>query len=110
MLTFREHVSLKPYNTLALEAHCRYFVEINQPQHVPAAIDFATQNNIPFLMLGGGSNIVLTQDFSGLVIKNNLKSIVSKADGDHFIVTAAAGENWHQLVLFCCQQGYYGYR
>lgn len=114
MLTVTENVSLTAANTLALQASARYFFELTDELQIPQALEFARSKNVPVLVLGGGSNIVLTANFPGLVIVNRLRGISVEAVGpenageDSVIVSAAAGENWHQLVEFCLQEGYYG--
>jgi UDP-N-acetylmuramate dehydrogenase len=69
----------------------------------------SANTNDPHLILGGGSNILFTKNFDGLVLKNELKGIeLVKEDAEHFYVKAAAGENWHQFVLHCIHHGYAG--
>lgn len=61
------------------------------------------------LLLGGGSNMLFTNRFEGLVLKNELKGIeLIQEDTDYYYVRAAAGENWHQFVLHCVQQQWAG--
>ena len=61
------------------------------------------------LVLGGGSNILFTKDFDGIVLKNEVKGIeLVREDDEHIYVKAGAGENWHQFVLFCIQNNYAG--
>jgi len=98
----KENVSLKPYNTFGIDAQCRYFFEINSTN------DFLTLLNDPVyisnkkLVIGGGSNLLFTKDFEGLVLKNNIKGIhIIFADDKDVIIKSGAGEDWHELVLFC---------
>jgi UDP-N-acetylmuramate dehydrogenase len=59
--------------------------------------------------LGGGSNILLTKDFDGLAIKLNLKGISEKdLNENEVLVTAKAGENWHEFVMYCLSKNYGG--
>ena len=61
------------------------------------------------LILGGGSNILFTKNFDGIVLKNEIKGIeLVSEDDEHIYVKAGAGENWHQFVLYCIQQNYAG--
>lgn len=108
MLDIQENVSLHGLNTLALNVSARYFVEMNDPEQIPAAFEFANRCQLPVLILGGGSNVVITRNFPGLVVKLSLFGIDTKERGDTVFVTAAAGENWHQLVTMCLRNGYYG--
>lgn len=105
----QENFSLKPYTTFGVEAKVKYFVEIQSKDELKKAVSFAHTQNLPLLFLGGGSNILLTKDFDGLAIKLNLKGISeSIINDDEVIVTAKAGENWHQFVEFCLSKNYGG--
>ena len=70
---------------------------------------FQKKNTLPLLFLGGGSNILLTKDFDGLAIKLNLKGISEKdLNENEVLVTAKAGENWHEFVMHCLSKNYGG--
>jgi UDP-N-acetylmuramate dehydrogenase len=100
---------LAAYNTFGVSAFAKYFVEISnvsELKEILADSDLLVQ---PKLILGGGSNLLFTKDFNGLVIKNNLKGIeLVKSTENHFYVKAGAGENWHQFVLYCINNNYAG--
>ncbi len=101
-----ENQSLQSFNTFGIDAKAQYFVTI----HSESELREALQSNIhPIFILGGGSNILLTQDFDGLVIKNNIlgKEIVEKTD-NQVIVKIGAGENWHETVLWTLSQDFGG--
>lgn len=105
----QEHFSLKPYNTFGVEAKSRYFTEVYDLEALKDAIDFSKSRHLNMLFLGGGSNILLTQDFDGLAIKLNLKGISEETlNENEILVTAKAGENWHELVLHCLEKNYGG--
>ncbi|MDX2245227.1 MAG: UDP-N-acetylmuramate dehydrogenase [Bacteroidia bacterium] len=109
MSLLKQNVQLKPYNTFGLDAVARFWLEINSEQ---AAIEFLTDNihgAEPLFILGGGSNILLTGDFEGVVLYNRIlgREIVGE-DEKHVWVKAGAGENWHQFVLFCIENGWGG--
>lgn len=109
MLNIKENISLKSYNTFGLEALCDYFVEINSVDDFLALLKTEIYKSNAKLIIGGGSNILFTQNFSGLVIKNNLKGInVLSEDINNVIVKASAGENWHEFVLWCIDRGFCG--
>lgn len=109
MLNIQSHVSLKPYNTFGIDANARYLVEINHADDINTLLQLSDFVNIPKLILGGGSNVLLCHDFDGLVIKMNIQGIeVIREDDDHVYVVAGAGVGWHELVLFCVQHGYAG--
>lgn len=109
MLDIRNNVSLKPFNTFGIEALCAHFAEINSIEDFSALLKTDIYKTSAKLFLGGGSNLLFTKDFNGLVIKNNLKGIeiVSEND-DEIIVKAAAGENWHSFVLWCIERNFCG--
>ncbi|WP_027379943.1 UDP-N-acetylmuramate dehydrogenase [Chryseobacterium daeguense] len=104
-----ENFSLKPYNTFGVDAKARYFTEIHSVEELKEALNFSISENLPLLFLGGGSNILLTQDFEGLAIKLSLKGIHEDLiDENEVLVTSKSGENWHEFVLFCLEKNYGG--
>lgn len=109
MLPIKEQVSLKPFNTFGIDEACAYFAEINSIADFLSLLNDPIYRNNRKLFIGGGSNLLFTQSFQGLVIKNNLKGIeVISDNGSEVIVKAAAGENWHGFVMHCIEQGYAG--
>lgn len=108
MPTILEKVSLEPYNSLALPAVAEYFCAVQNPAELLAALEFARSKNLAVTPLGGGSNIVLAGDIAGLVLSVELKGVRYLVVGKVVEVTFAAGENWHDQVLHCLQQGWYG--
>ncbi|UCA62056.1 UDP-N-acetylmuramate dehydrogenase [Chryseobacterium rhizoplanae] len=105
----QENFSLKPYNTFGVDAQAKYFVEINSIEELRDALTFSKKNTLPLLFLGGGSNTLLTKDFDGLAIKLNLKGISEKdLNENEVLVTAKAGENWHEFVMHCLSKNYGG--
>lgn len=103
--------SLKPYNTFGIDVVAKYFSSfdsLNTLQELLAANCHLPSANRQ-LLLGGGSNILFTQNFDGLVLKNEIKGIeLVKEDENHFYVKASAGENWHQFVQYCIDKNYAG--
>lgn len=103
-----QNISLKPFNTLQLDVQAAYFFELTAEEQLPALMAFVADKNLPFLVLGGGSNVILSGDFPGLVIHNQLQGVsVVEANGS-VSVSVAAGENWHDLVMHLLEQGVYG--
>jgi UDP-N-acetylmuramate dehydrogenase len=108
-LNIQHNISLKPYNTFGIDVTAKYFVEINTTADLLSLQKQNIFKKSKPLILGGGSNILFTQNYEGLVIKNNLKGIeVLKEDADLVLVKAAAGENWHNFVLWCIDRNYGG--
>lgn len=109
MPLFLPHYNLQKFNTLAVPALAQYFVSVKTDDELREALAFARTENLPLLLLGGGSNIVLRADFPGLVvqIKSQGKEVVD--ENDEFVwLKVAAGENWHQLVEFSLDNALYG--
>ena len=93
--------SLKNYNTFGIEAKAKQFVSVSS---IAELKEILVQNN-PIFILGGGSNMLLTQDIKKLVLHVNLKGIeIVETNEDFAIVKAQAGENWHEFVLYCIEQ------
>jgi UDP-N-acetylmuramate dehydrogenase len=104
-MIIQENISLKSYNTFGIDVSARFFTSFTSVDELREGLDHS-----PFpLILGGGSNILFTKDFEGLVLKNELKGVeVVKEDDEHIYVKAAAGENWHRFVMFCVENNYAG--
>lgn len=105
-----ENVSLKPYNTFSIDAKAKYFASFSSIDELNELIIYSRLPSPDSrLILGGGSNILLTKDFDGIVLKNELKGIeLIKEDDEYYYVKAAAGENWHEFVQYCITNNYAG--
>ena len=109
MPQLKENYSLKSLNTFGLDVLARWFIEVFQEEE---AVEFIVDNlhrKQPLLILGGGSNMLLTQDIEGVVLKNSIrgKEVVDENE-DHVLLKVGAGENWHELVLYCLEQNWGG--
>ena len=100
---------LQPYNSFACPARAEYFCSANNLQELTHALAWAQARALPVQVLGGGSNLLCAQVVPGLTLQPNLKGrhLVSQTDHE-VVVELAAGENWHQAVLWCSAQGWYG--
>ncbi len=108
-MQIRENISLQPFNTFGIAATARYFALFQSLGELEAILSFHKNKEEKTFVLGGGSNILLTKDINGLVIKNEIGGIdLIKEDEDHFFVKAGGGVNWHQLVLHCVENSYAG--
>lgn len=108
-MVIKENISLKAYNTFGIDANARFFTAIESIVDLQKLLVDPQYKTMPKLILGGGSNLLFTRDFEGLVIKNDITGMeVVKEDKDHVWLKAGAGENWHQFVLYCIEQGYAG--
>lgn len=100
------NVSLLPYNTFGINTTARYFGTFASPDQLQELLQWPDAQGQPRLILGGGSNILLTQSFDGIVLKNELKGIsVVKEDDEFVYVKAGAGENWHSFVQHTIAMG-----
>ena len=107
MTKFSENVSLKPFNTFGIEAKARKFQAFSSVKTLQNLLKIVSDK--PLLILGGGSNLLLTKDFDGYVLKNELKGIsVIKETEDTIYTEVQAGENWHQFVLHCISENWAG--
>jgi UDP-N-acetylmuramate dehydrogenase len=108
-MTFRQNISLQPFNSFGIDQQTGWFCEIADEAEFPAILNFLREHEMPVLIVGGGSNMLLTKDFEGLVIRNRLMGIeVVSDEADHVLVKAAAGEVWHDFVMYCIDKGYGG--
>jgi len=108
-LQVRTQVSLKPYNSFAVEACASHFAEAENDQQVREALSYAQAQQLPLLLLGGGSNLLLTADVEALVLRMASRGIrVLEDDGEHVLIEAEAGEPWHPFVQWTLTQGFAG--
>src|SRR3990167_10664635 len=104
-ITIEENKSLKQLNTFGIDVNARYFATVRTVLELQSLLaEFESP-----LILGGGSNILFTKNVAGLVIHNCISGI-EKIDenNDHVFLKIGAGENWHQLVLYCIENNYAG--
>ena len=99
--------NLKEYNTFGISVKAEMFAVFSSIEELKQILSF--RNNKKLLILGGGSNLLLTKDFDGLVIKNEIKRFeVIEETASEVIVESGAGENWHEFVLKCIDKGFGG--
>jgi len=104
-----ENASLKPHNTFGIAAQARYLARIVSLDGLRAALADPRVAGLPRLVIGGGSNLLLTGDFPGLVLVIELPGIeVVREDAQTVLVRAGAGENWHGFVQHALAQGWNG--
>ncbi|NDC93312.1 MAG: FAD-binding protein, partial [Flavobacteriales bacterium] len=91
------NINLKEYNTFGISVKAEMFAVFSSIEELKQILSF--RNNKKLLVLGGGSNLLLTKDFDGLVIKNEIKRFeVIEETASEVIVESGAGENWHEFV------------
>ncbi len=100
---------LRAYNTFHIPAVAKYFIEINSEEEFQQLLETPEYKTSPRLILGGGSNVLFTRNYNGLVIRNNIpgKQLLN-ADDQYYYVRVGAGENWHGFVCWCIENNYAG--
>ena len=105
-LDIQSQYSLRALNTFGIDAKAAHYLEVRDVAQLHALYRDPSLRAMPRLILGGGSNVLLTQDFSGLVLHIATPGIaVSGEDEQQVFVTAQAGENWHAFVQWTLAQG-----
>jgi UDP-N-acetylmuramate dehydrogenase len=109
-LDIRENIALRSMTTFKVGGPARYFVTIREPADIPRAIEFAHSVGKPFFILGGGSNVLISeQGYDGVVLKMATQGIEVLENGEErIIVRAAAGEDWDRFVAKCVAEGWWG--
>lgn len=108
-LIIQENISLKPYNTFGMDVKATAFVEITSESQVPALLKLVNTYPGKTLFLGGGSNVLFTGDYDGLVVHIATRGIEIVDEDEEFVyVRGKAGENWDDFVRFCVSRGYGG--
>jgi len=106
-MQIQQNISLKQLNTFGIDVSAKYFSTFNNSDDLSELI--ALNSQLTTFILGGGSNILFTKNFDGIVLKNEIKGIeLIKEDAQYIYVKAGAGENWHQFVLYTLQRNWQG--
>ena len=105
----QRNVPLNQYTTLHVGGVAEYFASVTNQAELSEALRFATQSEVPVLILGGGSNVLISDEgFSGLVIKMEIRGISYVAGVEETLVTAGAGESWDAVVAATVHEGLCG--
>jgi UDP-N-acetylmuramate dehydrogenase len=108
-MQFLEEVPLAPYTTFQIGGPARWFAEAVSEDDIAAGIAFAAERQLPLFILGGGSNLLVSDSgFSGLVLRIALRGIRSTEESGRSIISAAAGEDWDGLVAYAVAAGLAG--
>ncbi len=108
-MNIQKNYPLKNLNTFGIDVKAQLFADINSEEQLKLILADESFKNIPKFILGGGSNILFTQNFPGLVIKISIPGIeIIKDDKDSVLIKAGAGVVWHNLVLFCVERNFGG--
>ncbi len=106
---FYQNTSLKSYNTFGIDVKTNFFAQITEISDLQGIIAAPKWQQMPKLILGGGSNLLFTKNFEGLVLKIDLLGIEKVAeDENHVWIKVGAGENWHKFVLYAIENNFGG--
>jgi UDP-N-acetylmuramate dehydrogenase len=108
-MQFLEEVPLAPYTTFQIGGPARWFAEAVSEDDIAAGIAFAAERQLPLFILGGGSNLLVSDaGFSGLVLRIAIRGITCTGENGRSIISAAAGEDWDGLVAYAVAAGLAG--
>ena len=108
-MQIRENFPLRPYHTFGIDVSARYFSRFENVDQLQELLSEPLVQEHPKLVLGGGSNVLFTRNYDGVVLKNEINGVeVVKETDEDFLVRAGAGENWHRFVMHCVDKGYAG--
>lgn len=103
----QNNFNLRPYNTFGIEVFAKRFSTFSSIPELKKLL--SQRNGDPLLFLGGGSNVLFTKNFDGLVLRNELTGIeIIEENDSHVIIKSGAGEVWHDFVLFCVDHNFGG--
>jgi UDP-N-acetylmuramate dehydrogenase len=101
-MEIQENIALAPLTTLRVGGHARYFVRAGSIEDVEAGVAFAEKRNLPLFVLGGGSNVLVSDNgWPGLVLQIGISGIQHAHERETIRLIIGAGEDWDQLVAFC---------
>ena len=109
MIKVEKNKSLAIYTTLKLGGKAQYFTIVKNKKDLLAAIDYANKNKLQIIILGGGSNLLITGDVKGLVIKNEIKGLEIVSDNEsETVIRVQSGEIWSKVVKYAVDRELYG--
>lgn len=104
-MELQQNISLKSYNTFGMEVKARLFAVFTSISELQQLLQLPEVKELPKIILGGGSNILFTQDFEGVVLKNDIQGIkIAELNEEYALVKTGSGVSWHELVLFAIEQ------
>src|SRR5215470_15871772 len=109
-LKFKEFIPLAPYTTFRIGGPARFFCEVRDEAEIAEAVNFAEERKLPLFVLGGGSNLLVSDaGFDGVVMRIGVP--IGRREcrvGESVLLEVGAGENWNDVVLHAVERGYAG--
>ena len=106
---FVQNYSLRNLNSFGVDVHAKYYVCISKADQIKELLHLINADNIKYLILGEGSNVLFTKDFDGLIVHNCFKGVETVSeDENHIIMRVYAGEHWDSFVETTVKNGYGG--
>ena len=108
-----QNYSLKEHNTFGIDAKCRRFIEFEDDDEAIEVAKILRESATPYIIIGGGSNLLLTKDFDGIVVRSGIKGVCFEESGVRsqetgVRMTCGSGEVWDDMVATSLKAGYYG--
>ena len=109
-MKIRENVNLSELTTMRLGGPTDFLIEIDTPEEISDAVEFAEEKNLPVYFLGAGANVIgLDEGFPGIIIKNNIKGFkILRENKNELLLKVGGGEIWDDFVEFVSKKGYSG--
>jgi UDP-N-acetylmuramate dehydrogenase len=108
-MLIQEKINLKNYNTFGINVRAKYFAKFDTINTLQNLLQEKIIKENSLLLIGGGSNILFTKDFDGIVLKNEIEYIdVVKQTEKHVFIKCGAGVHWHSFVLHCIKNNWAG--
>lgn len=109
MFEIKENFSLKKYNTFGIDVKTKYFIEYSSINELINFLDIKRKQDLPLMILGGGSNVLLTKDYEGYMLHSTIKGIEIIDETDNFVkIRVGAGEDWDEFVNYCVDHNWGG--
>lgn len=107
MRDFKDY-NLKAHNTFGIDAKCRRYIEFEDDFEAMEVAKILRKSIMPYIIIGGGSNLLLTKDFEGIVVRSGIKGHYFEEDNFCERMTCGSGEVWDDMVAMSLEAGYYG--
>ena len=107
MKDFKDY-NLKAHNTFGIDAKCRRYIEFEDDFEAMEVVEILRKSKMPYIIIGGGSNLLLTKDFEGIVVRSGIKGHYFEEDNFCERMTCGSGEVWDDMVAMSLEAGYYG--